>query len=98
MDTPVWTDQQNPTFITSDTGSRLDNLPRSISKDEERESKESVLSSRIDDKDDVYIYMGFDPGLGRPTCLATLKSSDRTKQSVCGWQYIRKQTAAAVAT
>ena len=26
--------------------------------------------------------MGFDPGFGRPTCLATLKSSDRTKQSV----------------
>ena len=24
----------------------------------------------------------------RPACLATLKSSDRTKQSVCGWQYI----------
>ena len=32
--------------------------------------------------------MGFDPGFGRPTCLATLKSSDGTKQSVCGWQYI----------
>ena len=32
--------------------------------------------------------MGFDPGFERPTCLATLKSSDRTKQSACGWQYI----------
>ena len=32
--------------------------------------------------------MGFDPGFERPTCLATLKSSDRMKQSVCGWQYI----------
>ena len=32
--------------------------------------------------------MGFDPGFERPTCLAALKSSDRTKQSVCGWQYI----------
>ena len=32
--------------------------------------------------------MGFDPSFERPTCLATLKSSDRTKQSVCGWQYI----------
>ena len=32
--------------------------------------------------------MGFDPGFERPMCLATLKSSDRTKQSVCGWQYI----------
>ena len=32
--------------------------------------------------------MGFDPGFERPACLATLKSSDRTKQSVCGWQYI----------
>ena len=29
--------------------------------------------------------MGFDPGFECPTCLATLKSSDRTKQSVCGW-------------
>ena len=28
----------------------------------------------------------FDPGFERPACLATLKSSDRTKQSVCGWQ------------
>ena len=33
--------------------------------------------------------MGFDPGLKLPTCVATLKSWDRTKQSVCGWQYIR---------
>ena len=32
--------------------------------------------------------MGFDPGFERPTCLATLKSSDRTKQSVGRWQYI----------
>ena len=32
--------------------------------------------------------MGFDPGFQRPTCLARVKSSDRTKQSVCGWQYI----------
>ena len=32
--------------------------------------------------------MGFDPGFERPTCLATLKSSDIKKQSVCGWQYI----------
>ena len=32
--------------------------------------------------------MGFDLGFERPTCLATLKSSDRTKQSVYGWQYI----------
>ena len=31
--------------------------------------------------------MGFDPGFEHPTCLATLKSSDRTKQSVCGWLY-----------
>ena len=32
--------------------------------------------------------MGFDPGFECPACLATLKSSDRMKQSVCGWQYI----------
>ena len=32
--------------------------------------------------------MGFDPGFERPTCLATLKSSNRTKQSLCGWQHI----------
>ena len=29
-------------------------------------------------------WTGFDPGFERPTCLATLKSSDRTKQFVCG--------------
>ena len=33
-------------------------------------------------------WTGFDPGFERPTCLATLKSSVRTKKSVCGWQYI----------
>ena len=32
--------------------------------------------------------MGFNPSFKRPTCLATLKSCDTTKQSVCGWQYI----------
>ena len=32
--------------------------------------------------------MNFDSGFERPACLATLKSSDRTKQSVCGWLYI----------
>ena len=32
--------------------------------------------------------MGFDPGFERPAGQATLKSSDRTKQSVCGWLYI----------
>ena len=32
--------------------------------------------------------MGFDPSFKHPTCLATLKSSDRRKQSICGWQYI----------
>ena len=29
-------------------------------------------------------WTGFDPSFERPACLATLKSSDRTKQSVCG--------------
>ena len=32
--------------------------------------------------------MGFDPGFECPACLATLKSSDRMKQSVWGWLYI----------
>ena len=32
--------------------------------------------------------MGFNPSFERPTCLATLKSCDTMKQSVCGWQYI----------
>ena len=32
--------------------------------------------------------MGFDPSFECPTCLVILKSSDRAKQSVCGWQYI----------
>ena len=31
---------------------------------------------------------GFDPSFKRPTCLATLKCCNKTKQSVCGWQYI----------
>ena len=33
--------------------------------------------------------VGFDPSLECLTCLTTLKSCDTTKQSVCGWQYIR---------
>ena len=33
-------------------------------------------------------YAGFDPSFKRPICLATLKSCDTTKQSVCGWLYI----------
>ena len=36
----------------------------------------------------TYIYIYIYPGSERPACLATLKSSDRTKQSVCGWLYI----------
>ena len=36
----------------------------------------------------THSWMGFDPSFERPTCLATLKSCDTTKQSVCGWQYI----------
>ena len=35
--------------------------------------------------------MGFDPNFEHPTCVAALKSSDRTKQSVCGWQYIYRE-------
>ena len=31
---------------------------------------------------------GFDPSFENLTWVATLKSSDRTKQSICGWQYI----------
>ena len=31
---------------------------------------------------------GFDPSFGNLACLATLKSCDSTKQSVCGWLYI----------
>ena len=31
---------------------------------------------------------GFRSRLQGPTCLAALKSSDRTKQCICGWQYI----------
>ena len=31
---------------------------------------------------------GFDHCFGNLACLATLKSCDTTKQSVCGWQYI----------
>ena len=47
--------------------------------------------------------MGFDPGFECPACLATLKSSDRTKQSVCGWLYIyiykeKKQTKQTMPT
>ena len=32
----------------------------------------------------IYIYMvSFDPSFKRPTCLATLKSCNTTKQPVC---------------
>ena len=31
---------------------------------------------------------GFDPSFENLTCLATLKSCDTTKQSICGWQYM----------
>ena len=31
---------------------------------------------------------GFDPSFENLACLATLKSCDSTKQSVCGWQYM----------
>ena len=37
-------------------------------------------------------WAGFDPSFKQPMCLATLKSCDTTKQSVCGWQYIRSPT------
>ena len=33
-------------------------------------------------------WVGFNPSFKHPTCLATLKSCDTTKQSVCGWQYV----------
>ena len=43
----------------------------------------------------LYIYVlwrysqpGFYPSFGNLAYLATLMNSDRTKQSVCGWQYI----------
>ena len=42
----------------------------------------------------IYIYIyhfslpGFDPRFRNLACLATLKSCNTTKQSVCGWQYI----------
>ena len=32
----------------------------------------------------MLLMLNFDPGFERPACLATLKSSDRTKQSVGG--------------
>ena len=34
-------------------------------------------------------WVGFDPRLKCPACLATLKSCDTTKQSFRWWQYIR---------
>ena len=39
----------------------------------------------------IYIYIsqpGFDSSFEKLVCLATLKSYDTTKQSVCGWLYI----------
>ena len=47
-----------------------------------------MLAERFDTKSNVKIWAGFDPSFKRPTCLATLKSCDTTKQSACGWQYI----------
>ena len=46
-----------------------------------------LLAERSDTKSNVKLG-GFDPSFKRPTCLATLKSCDTMKQSVCGWQYI----------
>ena len=46
----------------------------------------SWLSGRI--LDWRFSQPSFDPSFGNLACLATLKSSDWTTQSVCGWQYI----------
>ena len=46
-----------------------------------------LLAERYDTKFNVS-WVGFDFSYKRPTCLATLKSGDTTKQSVYGWQYI----------
>ena len=41
------------------------------------------------ERSDIKSYVKLDVfRFKRPTCLATLKSSDRTKQFVCGWQYV----------
>ena len=44
-----------------------------------------LLAERSDTKSNVKLG-GFQSQL--QVCLATLKSCDSTKQSVCGWQYI----------
>ena len=47
-----------------------------------------VLTERHDTKSNVN-WAGFDPSFKHPTCLATQKSCDTTKQSVMtGTQYI----------
>ena len=38
----------------------------------------------------IYIYIYIDSSLKHLTCLATQKSCDTTKQSICGWQYIER--------
>ena len=48
---------------------------------------ERLLAEQSDTKSNVKLG-GFDPSSKHPTCLATLKSCDTTKQSVCGWLYI----------
>ena len=46
-----------------------------------------LFDEQYDSKSKVN-WAGFDTSFKCPTCLATLKSCDTTKQSVCGWQYI----------
>ena len=46
-----------------------------------------LLAERYDTKSNEKL-VGFDPSFNRPTCPATLKSSNTTKHSVCRWQYI----------
>ena len=44
----------------------------------------NVVRLLAEQSDTVQRKVGFNPGFKHPTGLATLKSSDRTKQSVCG--------------
>ena len=47
----------------------------------------SLLAEQCDTKSNTNLGR-FNPSFKRLTCLATLKSYDTMKQSVCGWRYI----------
>ena len=67
--------------------------PQKKNKSKKKKKKKKIVVSCIIPRSGRILsltenWVGFDPSFKLPTWLATLKSYDTTKQSVCGWQYI----------